>query len=102
MSFSMKQLRWGATVATGVSVSSLFILGNTVLALTTSHYCVILFEVPFTDKSFRLPDWAWGPIPFSICALSAITAVALWVGAGVRYIRRRVLENRIERTIAQG
>ena len=52
-----------AIAATCVSALMLFIYSNTVLALTTDHYCVVLFELPFTDRSFQLPNWMWGAIP---------------------------------------
>ena len=87
----MKLLLWGATVATSISAASWFVLSNSVLALTTSHYCVVLFEVPFTDKSFRLPDWTFGWIPISVCGLSTIASVALWIVALVKRRRQKAI-----------
>jgi hypothetical protein len=64
-----------AIVATCLSALLLFILSNTALALTTGHYCVVLFEVPFTDKSYRLPGRMWGMYPMLVSAISSVTLV---------------------------
>jgi len=64
--------------ATCVSLVSVFVLSNTVLALTTRHYCIALFSVPFTDRTFALPYWMWGWMPLSVCGTSTLTAIGLW------------------------
>jgi hypothetical protein len=74
---------------TCVSALMLFILSNTALALTTGHYCIVLFEVPLTNKSYQLPDWMWGAYPMLVWTISAVTAVALWIVLGIKRLRVR-------------
>jgi len=76
-------------IATCISGLLLFILGNTGLALTTGNYCIVLFEVPFTNKSFQLPDWMWGLYPFLVAGISTLTAAVLWVSLLFRRRRMR-------------
>jgi hypothetical protein len=92
--YSFKHVRnlYRISVATtSVSALSLFILWNTALVLTTQNYCVVLFEVPFTDRSFQLPGWMWGRYPFGVSAISTLAAVALWIAVFVK--RRRTRNN---------
>ena len=84
----MRCLFRSCVVATCVSVLSLFVLSNTALALTTRG-CVVLFTVPFTDRTFRFPNWMWGPMPLSVWAVSTLAAVVLWTVLFVRRIRVR-------------
>ena len=77
-----------AIIATCVSALLLFVLSNTALALTTSHYCILLFEVPFTDRSYRLPNWMWGLYPISALAISTLCAAGLWIALGIKRLRR--------------
>ena len=44
-------------LATSVSVLSLAFFLNTALVLTTRGYCIVLFTVPFTDMTFKFPNW---------------------------------------------
>jgi hypothetical protein len=76
-----------AILATCLSGLLLFILSNTALALTTGHYCVVLFEVPFTEKSYRLPNWMWGIYPILVLAISFVTAIGLWTVLGIKRLR---------------
>jgi hypothetical protein len=76
-------------LASCVSVVSLVVLSNTPLALTTRGYCVVLFTVPFTGRTFQFPNWMWGPIPMSVCAVSTLAAVFLWTALLVRRVRLR-------------
>jgi hypothetical protein len=76
-------------LATSLSVLSLGVLSNAALALTTRGYCVVLFTVPFTDKTFEVPNWMWGPIPIAVCGLSTLVSVVLWTVLLVRRIRLR-------------
>ena len=76
-------------LATCVSAVSTFVLWNTALVLTGGNYCIVLFTVPYTDKSFALPRWVWGPIPISVCAISTLTAVVLWIKLLVSRTRTR-------------
>jgi len=86
-------IRWGnfgqSIFATSVSALSAFIIWNTALVLTGGNYCIVLFTVPYTTKSFILPRWVWGPIPMSICAISTLTAVVLWIKLLVSGMRTR-------------
>ena len=88
-SFQMRGLYRICVIATCIPGLLLFILGNTVLALTTGNYCVVLFEVPFTDKSFQLPDWMWGLYPFLVAGISTLIAAVLWVSLFFRRRRMR-------------
>ena len=74
----MRYLFRSCVAASCMSVVSVFVLSNTVLALTTRHYCIVLFSIPFTDRTFALPYWMWGWIPLSVCAASTLPAVILW------------------------
>jgi hypothetical protein len=76
-----------AIAATCVSALMLFIYSNTVLALTTGHYCVVLFELPFTDKSYQLPNWMWGLYPILVWAISSVGALGLWMALGIKRLR---------------
>jgi hypothetical protein len=76
-----------AIAATCVSALMLFIYSNTVLALTTGHYCVVLFELPLTDKSYQLPNWMWGLCPISVWAISSVSALGLWMALGIKRLR---------------
>jgi hypothetical protein len=78
-----------AIATTCPSALLLFILSNTALALTTGHYCVALFEVPFTDRSYRLPGWMWGIYPMLVWAISSVTAIGLWITLGIKRVRSR-------------
>jgi len=78
-----------AIIATCVSALLLFVLSNTALALTTGHYCVVLFELPFTDKTYRLPTWMWGLYPILALAIATVSAFGLWTILGVRRFRIR-------------
>ena len=78
-----------AIATTCLSALLLFILSNTALALTTGHYCVVFFEVPFTDKSYRLPGWMWGVYPMLVWAISSVTAIGLWITLGIKHVRSR-------------
>jgi len=53
-----------------------FVIANTVLAKPIFGPCALLFEVPFTNKSFELPlwmwRWMWGWVP--LCTLALFTA----------------------------
>jgi hypothetical protein len=76
----MKRLRQTAIISTTVSVLALFLLANTVLAKPPwGRPCVVLFEVPFTERSFELPLWMWGLVPFSVLGLSTLAALTSWV-----------------------
>ena len=83
----MRYLFRSCVAASCVSVVSVFVLSNTVLALTTRHYCIVLFTIPFTDKTLALPYWMWGWIPLSVCAASMLTAVLLWAAFLVKRTR---------------
>jgi hypothetical protein len=87
----MRYLFRSCVAASGMSAVSLFVLSNTGLALTTRKYCSVLFTVPFTHKTFALPGWMWGRIPFSACAISTLTTVVLWATLLVK--RRRRIEH---------
>jgi hypothetical protein len=76
-----------AIVATCLSALLFFIWSNTYLALTTGRYCVVLFEVPFTGKSYHLPYWMWGPYPTLVLGISFVSAVGLWIALGIKRFR---------------
>jgi len=81
----MKRLRRIAIISTTISALALFFLSNTALSLLAVDSngvrppCVLVFEVPFTDYSFQLPLWMWGPVPFSALVLSTLATVTSWV-----------------------
>lgn len=75
----MRRLRQIAVVSTSISILLLLFFANTVLAKPLSgRPCVVLFEVPFSDKSFDLPSWTWGFLPFSMLPLSSLAALISW------------------------
>jgi hypothetical protein len=76
-----------AIIATCVSALLLFVVSNTALALTTGHYCVVLFELPFTDKTYQLPSWMWGLYPILALAIASVSAFGLWITLGVKRFR---------------
>ena len=89
----MKYLTRFCVATTCVSAVSLLVLWNTALALqATTHRCIVLFEVPFTDKSFPVPDWMWGPIPLSFWAISTLTAVTFWITLLIKRVRLRLVQ----------
>jgi hypothetical protein len=57
------------------------------LALTTGHYCVVLFELPFTDKTYQLPSWMWGLYPILALLFASVSASGLWIILGLRRFR---------------
>jgi len=71
------------------SVLCLIFFANTALALTTRGYCVVLFTLPFTNKTFEFPNWMWGPIPTSVVGASILASVILWTTLLVRRTRVR-------------
>jgi hypothetical protein len=75
----MKRLRQTAIISTITSILIVFVLANTVLAKPIFGPCVLLFEVPFTNKSFELPLWMWGLVPLSTLALFTLAALTSWV-----------------------
>lgn len=89
MAEKMKTLFRLSVVTTSVSALSLFILSNTVLALTVQRYCIVYLEVPFTDKTIRLPDWMGGRYPLLVCVVSTAAAIALWIVFFARRMRMR-------------
>jgi hypothetical protein len=56
------------------------VFANTVLALPAGppHRCIVLFDLPFTDKSFVLPMWM-SQLSMDLAAISTLMAVLLWV-----------------------
>jgi len=47
-----------------------------------------------SNRSFVLPGWIWGPIPFSLLAISTLTAVALWIILLLKRRRMRQVQAR--------
>jgi hypothetical protein len=88
--FPMKGLYRMSVIATCISGISLFIFWNTALVLTSRNYCIVLFEVPFTNRSVQLPNWMWGRYPFLVTGISTLTAGVLWTSLFFR--RRRMRE----------
>ena len=84
-----------SVIATCISALSLFILFNTFLALTTQHYCVVYFAVPFTAKTILLPNWMWGLSPFLVCTISTVMAIVLWIIFFVKRVRMRRISSSI-------
>jgi hypothetical protein len=80
----MNHLHRNAIVSTVISVLMLFLLFDTLLVLPVLGSngmrppCYPVLLIPFTDHSFRLPLWMYGLFPFSIWALSTLTAVIAW------------------------
>jgi hypothetical protein len=91
----MKSLRRIAILSTAISGLALFFLGNTALAKPTGgRPCVLVFELPFTEKLFELPLWMWGLVPSSVLALSSLAAIGSWIALLVGWISRQVSTKR--------
>jgi hypothetical protein len=90
MSFNkMKILFRFAIIATFASALLWFFLSNTALALTSGNYCIVLFEVPFTEKAYRLPYWMWGKYPLVVSSILSVAAIGFWIVWGVKHLRAR-------------
>jgi len=78
----MKRLRQTAIISTITAILIVFVIANTVLAKPIFGPCALLFEVPFTNKSFELPlwmwRWMWGWVPLCTLALFTFAALTSW------------------------
>jgi hypothetical protein len=76
----MPYLFRACVAASCVSVAALFVFSNTVLSLPAGppHRCIVLFDLPFTDKRFVLPMWM-SQLSMDLAAISTLMAVLLWV-----------------------
>jgi hypothetical protein len=70
-----------------ISILLLFIVSNVSLALTTPHYCIVAFQVPFSDHSFQLPYWAWS-LSLLLIPLCILTMLISWLLVLVRVLKR--------------
>jgi hypothetical protein len=85
----MNRLRRIAIILTTVSALTVSFLGNTALAKPKGgRPCVLVFEVPFTDKFVELPTGMWGLVPLSVSALSTLAAVTIWIVLLFRWLRK--------------
>jgi hypothetical protein len=87
LAMRMRLLFRSCLTASCLSAVSLIAFWNTGLALTTDHYCVAFFTVPFTDKVFWLPRW-WQQVSMVVWAASTLVALTLLIPLLV--LRRRI------------
>jgi hypothetical protein len=84
-------IHWGkfgqSILATSVSALSAVVLWNTALVLTGNNICVVLLTLPYTNKTFIMPRWFWGPIPVSVFVISTLCAAVLWTKLIVSRVR---------------
>jgi hypothetical protein len=79
----MKKLPNIAIFMTCLLATLMFATSNIGLALTTGHYCIVLWQVPFTDFVIaRLPYWTW-TATMLLWAVSILTILTLWIVVAV-------------------
>jgi hypothetical protein len=83
-------------IATCLSSLLWLVVGNTALALKArigeaGMRDVVLLEIPFANKTYRLPDWMWGLYPWSVVLMLTLASGVLWT---VFLVNRRRMRQR--------
>jgi hypothetical protein len=77
-----------AVVATGIVCLFLFCAANLGLALVAGVGDVVVWEVPFTGREVRLPDWMW-PVAIYGMLASIPILIVLWSAVAVNTWKRK-------------
>jgi hypothetical protein len=77
-----------AIVVTCISAILLFAPINLSLVLTTNHFCIVVCQIPFTNRVLQLPYWTWTAslLLVPVCILAILLSGVLVV---VRLRRER-------------
>lgn len=82
------------------AVLLLFLASHVALGLTNRNYCIVLFEVPFSNHSFELPDRAWS-LNIVLTLSSVCTILISWIAVLARILKRIWAED-VRRRAAEG
>jgi hypothetical protein len=74
-----------AIVVTCISAILLFAPINLSLVSTTNHFCIVVCQIPFTNRVLQLPYWTWTAslllVPVCILAI-LLSGFSLWSDFG--------------------
>ncbi len=82
-----KIVLFSATIATCIGATLLFVLSNTARTLTNRNFSLGLWEIPFRQKAYRLPDRMWGIDSLRALVVSFVCAVGLWINLAKQWFR---------------